>query len=193
MAHKEDRKARAAYGHEFEEAGLEWVSDPEKALSDITRQEYLDYVRDFKEHEKALVEQATTDTSLIDQAREDAPMAAELTRGIASRNAQRYGASLTPAQVKERERQLQLGNTLGTVNAVSNARIAQRDLNTQLLDSLIDVGQDINRSSQNQMASSAANWRNMQNQYRQAKANYRSQTYSTIGALGSAAIFAFAF
>lgn len=193
MAHKEDRKARAAYGQEFARAGLGWVSNPEEAYAEMTRQDYMDYQHDFKDMELALIEQSRTDTSLIDQAREDVPMAASLTSGIASRNAQRYGASLTPAQLSEQDRQLQLGNTLGGINAVSNARIAQRDANTGLRADLINIGQDVNRSSLQQMGASAQNFRNLQNQYQSAKSQSRAQTYGTIASLASTAIFALAF
>lgn len=191
--HKEDRKAKAEYGHEFSKAGLGWVSNPEEAYAEMTRQDYMDYNRDFRDMELDLIEQSQTDTSLIDQAREDVPMAARLTRGIASRNAERYGASLTPAQLREQERQLQLGNTLGGLNAISNARIAQRDANTGLLADLINVGQGVNRSSLQQMGSSAANFRQLQNNYSQAKAQSRAQTYGTVANLASTAIFALAF
>ena len=82
---------------EFEEAqpmsdsaGLAPVNDPDKVYADITRQDYLDYVRDYREFEKELLEKASTDTSLIDSAREDAQMAEQRTRDIAQRNVSRY-------------------------------------------------------------------------------------------------------
>jgi hypothetical protein len=87
---------------------------------------------------------------------------------------------------------LQFGNTLGGIQAVSDAKIAQRESNTQLLSDLINIGQDNNRASQRQLAQSAANKTQLDNAYRQAKANSRAQTYSTLGSLGAAAIFAFA-
>ena len=169
------------------------VSDPEQAYAAITRGEYLDYVQNFRDFENQLIQQARTDTSLIDQAREDAGMAATLTSGVASRNASRYGANLTPAQLQQRDLRLQRANTLGSIQSVNDARLAQREANTQLMSDLINIGQGVNRSSQNQLGASAQNFRNLQNSYTQAKAASKAQTYQTIGSLGAMAIMAFAF
>ena len=169
------------------------VSDPEQAYAAITRGEYLDYVQNFREFEDQLIQQARTDTSLIDQAREDAGMAATLTSGVASRNAARYGANLTPAQLQQRDLRLQRANTLGAIQSVNDARLAQREANTLLMSDLINIGQGVNRSSQNQLGASAQNYRNLQNSYTQAKAASKAQTYQTIGSLGAMAIMAFAF
>jgi hypothetical protein len=172
---------------------LPTVSDPEQAYAAITRGEYLDYVQNFRDFENQLIQQAQTDTSLIDQAREDAGMAATLTQGVASRNAARYGANLTPAQLQQRDLRLQRANTLGSIQSVNDARLAQREANTQLMSDLINIGQGVNRSSQNQLGASAQNFRNLQNSYTQAKAASKAQTYQTIGSLGAMAIMAFAF
>lgn len=169
------------------------VSDPEQAYAAITRGEYLDYVQNFRDFENQLIQQARTDTSLIDQAREDAGMAATLTSGVASRNASRYGANLTPAQLQQRDLRLQRANTLGAIQSVNDARLAQREANTLLMSDLINIGQGVNRSSQNQLGASAQNFRNLQNSYTQAKAASKAQTYQTIGSLGAMAIMAFAF
>lgn len=174
-------------------ANLPTVSDPEQAYAAITRGEYLDYVQNFRDFENQLIQQAQTDTSLIDQAREDAGMAATLTQGVASRNAARYGANLTPAQLQQRDLRLQRANTLGSIQSVNDARLAQREANTQLMSDLINIGQGVNRSSQNQLGASAQNFRNLQNSYTQAKAASKAQTYQTIGSLGAMAIMAFAF
>lgn len=173
--------------------GLPAVSDPDQAYANITRNEYLDYVSNYRGFEEDLISQAQNDTSLIDQAREDVGVAQGLASGISARNAQRYGASLTPAQMQQQERQLQRANTLGGVQSVNDARIAQREANTQLLGDLINIGQGVNRSSQNQLGSAAADATQRNNAYSQAKANSRANTYSTLGSLGAMAIMAFAF
>ena len=49
-------------------AGLPTVSDPDKTYAQITRNEYLDYVNNYRDFENQLIEQAQNDTSLIDQA-----------------------------------------------------------------------------------------------------------------------------
>lgn len=172
---------------------LPTVADPEQAYANLTRQEYLDYIQNYRGFEEQLLQKAQTDTSLIDQAREDVQVAQGLTAGIADRNAQRYGAALTPAQRQQQERTLQRANTLGGVQSINDARIAQREANTALLSDLINIGQGVNRSSQQQLGSAAADATARKNAYTQAKAASKAQTYSTIGSLGAMAIFAMAF
>jgi len=89
-------------------------------------------------------------------------------------------------------RSLQRSNTLGGIQSVNDARIAQREANTALLSDLINIGQGVNRSSQGQLGQSAANAAARQQQYEAARAQSRSQTYSTIASLGSMAIMALA-
>jgi hypothetical protein len=172
---------------------LPHVSDPDTAFASMTRQEYLDYVENFRDFEEDLIDQATTDTSLIDQARKDTGIAQQLTKGVAERNMSRYGASLTPAQLQQQNRGLQRANTLGGIQSISDARIAQREQNQRVLADLINIGQGVNRSSLNQMGSAAADATARKNAYTQAKAASKAQTYSTIASLGSAAIMAVAF
>jgi glutamate mutase epsilon subunit len=174
-------------------AVLPSVSDPEKAYAELTRQEYLDYIANYRNFEEQLINKAQTDTSLIDQAREDVGVAQTLTQGVANRNAQRYGVALTPAQIQQQQLRLQRANTLGGVQAINDARIAQRESNTQLLADLINIGQGVNRSSQQQLGSAAADATQRRNAYTQAKAASKANTYATVGSLASAAILAFAF
>ena len=174
-------------------ASLPVVADPEQAYANLTRQEYLDYIQNYRGFEEQLLEKAQTDTSLIDQAREDVQIAQGLTAGIAERNAQRYGAALTPAQRQQQSLTLQRANTLGGVQSINDARLAQREANTALLSDLINIGQGVNRSSQQQLGSAAADATQRRNAFTQAKAASKAQTYSTIGSLGAMAIFALAF
>lgn len=173
--------------------GLPNVNDPDEAYADITRQEYFDYIDGYRDFEEQLIEQAQNDTSLIDQARDDVQVAQGLALGISNRNESRYGAALTPAQRQQQDVRLQRANTLGGVQSVNDARIAQREANTALLSDLINIGQGVNRASQNQLGSAAADATQRKNAYQQAQAASRAQTYSTIGSLGAMAIMAFAF
>ena len=169
------------------------VSDPEQAYANLTRQEYLDYVKNYRGFEEELINKARTDKTLIEQARKDVGAASALTQGVASRNAQRYGVALTPAQIQQQELRLQRANTLGGIQSVNDAKIAQREANTALLADLINIGQGVNRASQQQLGSAAADATARKNAYPQAKAASKANTYSTIGSLASAAILAFAF
>jgi len=165
------------------------VSNPDQAFADITRNEYLDFINNYGDFENDLIAQSQNDTSLIDQAREDVASASALTRGVAQRNASRYGGQLTPAQRQQMDRRLELSNTLGGAQSVNDARLAQREMNTGLLNELINVGQGVNETSQNQLGQSAANASARNQAYQNARAQSRAQTYSTLGSLGAAALF----
>ena len=172
---------------------LPTVTDPDKTYAKITRQEYNDYVGEYRDFENKMIEEAQTDTSLIDYARENSGIASGLAQGISDRNASRYGAALTPAQMQQRGRSLQRANTLGGVQSINDARVAQREANTKQLSDLINIGQGVNRSSLSQMGSAAADATQRNNAFSQAKAASKANTYSTLGSLGSMAIMAFAF
>tara|TARA_Y100000361_G_scaffold31280_1_gene26169 strand:+ start:816 stop:1451 length:636 start_codon:yes stop_codon:yes gene_type:complete len=171
-------------------SSLPVVTDPEKTFASITRGEYEDYVRDYRDFELDQIRKAQTDTSLIDSAREDAATANRLAGQVAERNLSRYGANLTPAQRKQQERGLQRASTLGSIQALSDSRIAQREANQALLADLINIGQDLNRSSQSQLGSAAADANSRRQAYEAAKANSKAQTYSMAGSLASSAIIA---
>lgn len=172
---------------------LPTVDDPEQTFADMTRDDYLRYVKDYSKFEDDLIAKASTDTSLVDQARDDAKIAQGLTQGVASRNAQRYGVGLTPAQQLAQQRNIQLGTTLSGIQGVSDAQIAQRELNKSTLADLINIGQGVNRASQSQMSSAAGNQIDRRMAYDRAKAQSKMNTYSTLGSLGSLALIATGF
>lgn len=169
------------------------VEDPAAAYAQITRGEYNDFMNNYSEFEQDLINRARTDTSLIDQAREDSAMAGDLTKGIAARNSARYGNSLTPAQQKALRRSIDRGTALGSVQSLSNARIAQNEANTALMSDLINIGQGLNRSSQNQLGNAAQDQKAREMAYDNARSAHKAQTYSTLGTMGAMAIFAMAF
>ena len=152
---------------------LPTVADPDKAYADMTRNDYIDYVKNYREFEEELLERAQNDTSLIDQARENATNAQGLMSGIADRNAARYGVNLTPAQRQEQDRGLARANNLGQSQSVNDARIAQKELNQKAIGDLINIGQGVNRSSLGQMQNAAQNATQRKNAYDQAKAHLK--------------------
>lgn len=177
---------------QFNPVNLPEVKDPDKVYADITRQEYIDYVRNFRDTEEDLINRSQTDTSLIDQAREDASTSSALTAGIAQRNRERYGGQLTGAQSRELNRTTQRRSTLGGIDAINNARIAQDDTNRKLMSDLINIGQGVNRTAQNQLGSSAASAVQARQAYDNALASYRQNRSQTMGNMATAAILAFA-
>ena len=170
--------------------GLPTVDDPEKTFAQITRNQYLDFIKEYGDFEDDLIQKSQTDTSIVDQAREDAAIAPALATGIAERNTQRYGLGLTPTQVAERRKNIQLGSTLSGIQSVADAQLGQREVNKGILADLINIGQGVNRSAISTMGSASQNAADRKAAYRRDRASAKANQYSTIGALGSAAIFA---
>jgi len=191
MSYLSDMRAQmSGYGGN---SGLPSVTDPEATYAQITRDEYMDYIRDYRDFELAQIERSQTDTSLIDQAREDAPEAQRVARESQGRMLSRYGTNLTAAQRQQLNRTGQREGQLGVVNALGNARIAQREANTALLSDLINIGQGVNRASQSQLSSAASDANARGQAYDNAKAQSRQATYSTVGSIGAAALAFLAF
>ena len=166
------------------------VKDPEKVYAEMTRDDYLRFIKDYGKFEDDLIKKATTDTSIVDQAREDAQLSQGLTQGIASRNVQRYGVGLTPAQRAAQQRNIQLGTTLSGIQGVADAKIAQREINKGTLADLINIGQGVRRTSLDQMGDAAGNQIDRRMAYDRAKAQSKMNTYSALGSLASLAILA---
>lgn len=174
--------------------GLPTVADPRQTYAGITRDEYLNYKQQYGSFEKDLIEKAKNDTSLIDQAKADSVSGAtpRLMQAVSERNASRYGAALTPAQLQQQAAARQRGTTLGSVQSINDARIAQGEANTALMSDLINIGQGVNRSSQSQLGSAASDAQARENAYNQARSAAKAQTMSTVGNLASSAIIAWA-
>ena len=164
--------------------------DPEKTLAAITQKDYDDYLKNVQPLEMELLHKAKTDTSLIDQAREDRRNSNALMQGIVDRNATRYGATLTPAQIEAQKRALTTGTTLAGVQGVNNARIAQKDANRALMQDLIDIGQGVQRASLSSLGNAAASAAQRESAYKSAKAQHKANTYNMIGQIGGAALTA---
>lgn len=191
MSYLDDIRAQIrGYG---DNSGLPSVTDPEATYAQITRNEYMDYIRDYRDFELDQIERSQTDTSLIDQAREDAPETQRVARESQGRMLSRYGTNLTAAQRQQRYRTDQREGQLGIVNALGNARIAQREANTALLSDLINIGQGVNRASQSQLSSAASDANARGQAYDNAKAQSRQATYSAVGGIGAAALAFLAF
>ena len=188
---KEARNAKGFYGQREGDLTVykNGQVDPEATSAAITQAEYDNYTSNIKPIEMELLEKAKTDTSLIDQAVEDRDNSNALMTGIADRNADRYGAALTPAQRQQQERQLEMGTTLAGVQGVNDARVAQKDANRALMTDLIDIGQGVNRSSLSSLGNAAAAAQRRESAFKSARAQHKAQTYSMLGTLGAAAIF----
>ena len=162
--------------------------DAEQTLANITQADYSNYLRDIQPIEKELINKAQTDTSLIDQAKDDRDNSNQLMQGVVDRNASRYGAALTPAQMEQQERSLARGTTLGGIQGVNDARIAQKDTNRALMADLIDIGQGVNRSSLASLGNAAGAASQRESAYKTSKAQNKAQMYNVLGTAAAAAL-----
>jgi len=177
----------------FSTSTLPSVDDPEKAFADITRQDYEDYIQDYRGFEESLIDKAKNDTSLIDRAPEDAAKQAKIASGIQERNISRYGgAGLSIAQRQEQQRALQRQGQIGLAGGLNTARVAQRDINQTTLADLINIGQGVNRSSLSSMGTASQNAAAKASAYKNAKAAHTSSMVGLGSSLAATAIMAFA-
>ena len=188
---KAARRAKSFYGQREGDLTVykNGEVDPEATMAAITQAEYDDYLKNIKPMEMQLLDKAKNDTSLIDQAIEDRDNSNALMQGIADRNAARYGAHLTPAQMQAQRQQLQMGTTLAGVQGVNDACRSKRRKQSLMAD-LIDIGQGVNRSSLSSLGNAAQAAAQRESAYKSARAQHKAQTYSMLGTLGAAAIFA---
>ena len=164
--------------------GLPNVDDPEATFAGITRQDYMDYVNNFRDFEERLLN-LTNDDSLVRQAQEDQATQNRIAGEVQQRNLERYGgAGLSNAQRQQQQRSLQRGGQLGMVNTVNNARIQQRQINNALLNELIGIGQGVNQNSLSGLGDASAMAANRAAAYKNAKA----QHHSNMVGLGAAII-----
>lgn len=167
--------------------GLQNVQDPDKAFAGMLRQDYNDYIANFRDFENKLLGM-TEDTTLIDRSRENAKKQAEIAAGVQKRNMERYGGGgLSAAQLQESERSAQRGSQLSLAGTVNNARVKQREMNQALLQELIGIGQGVNARALEGLGTAAQGAVARRGAYKQAKANYASQ----MGNMGASILAAF--
>ena len=164
-------------------AGLPNVDDPEATFAGITRQDYMDYVDNFRGFEERLLA-LTDDDSLVKQAREDQATQNRIAGEVQQRNLERYGGGgLSAAQRQQQQRSLQRGGQLGMANTTNNARIRQREVNNALLNELIGIGQGVNQSSLSGLGDASAMAASRAAAYKNAKAQHHSNMVGLGGAV----------
>ena len=169
----------------YNSSSLPPVSDPDKTMANVAQSQYDSYITNFRDFENALID-ARDDTSLIDAVPEDVETQERIARGVQERNRQRFGYTSTMAEEAEAERDIQRGTALNLAGGLTNARLAQREQNMQLLGDLINIGQGVNRSSLSQLGSAGENAVMRRNAFEQAKAQSKAQRNSMIGSMGAA-------
>lgn len=175
----------------YQTSNLTSVTDPQSVYSDMARDDYDRYLKDFRAFEEELIK-ARDDTSLIDKSREDAALQARIAKGVSDRNRERYGgAGLSAAQIQEQNRAMQRGSNLAAVGGINNARVMQREVNQSTLADLINIGQGLNRNALSQLNTAAGLQSQREQAYKNAKAQHSANMIGMGGQLGSALLAAF--
>lgn len=159
----------------FDNLGLPQVDNPDKVFAQILRDDYANYINNFRDYERQLIGRLD-DTSLVDRTRENAKMQTEKAAAIQARNLERYGgAGLSAAQLQEQQRSAQRAGQLGLAGGVNQARVRQREMNNALLQEIIGIGQGINAGALQSLSTAAQGEVARRGAYKNAKAGYASQ------------------
>lgn len=167
----------------------EEIKDPDKVFADVTQRQQDRYKRDFRPFENELVQQAQTDTSLIDAVPEDVAQQSQIAQDIARRNRERFGFESTQALTAERQRAFQRGGVVNLAGGLNEARLAQLDQNQKVLSDLINIGQGVNRSSLQGLGAAAENAVARRNQYERDRVAYKNSQTSMLTTLAMGAMF----
>ena len=133
-----------------------------------------------REFEKDLVKK-TKDQALIDTALDDIAVQQNLAQGIVDRSRSRYGIATTGAFNLEQRRAIDRGRVNIASDALNNARISQDEQNTALLNELSNISNTINKQITQMGSSAALQTTNMENSYKAAKSQHKSNKYGIIG------------
>ena len=159
----------------FDNLGLPQVDNPDKVFAQILRDDYANYINNFRDYERQLIGRLD-DTSLVDRTRENAKMQTEKAAAIQARNLERYGgAGLSAAQLQEQQRSAQRAGQLGLAGGVNQARVRQREMNNALLQEIIGIGQGVNAGALQSLSTAAQGEVARRGAYKNAKAGYASQ------------------
>lgn len=163
--------------------------DPTNDLEGFLRSDYDNFMKEDAPFQDRLLQQAMNDTSIVDRAREVAPMEIEKQNQIMQRNLERYGGgNLSPAQRKEMQRAQQRGGSLATVNTINLARRNQREVNQALRAQLLASFNRQKAGATGMLAQSGLAQVSRENAYRNAKASYRGNLFKIGGSLIKGAI-----
>lgn len=164
----------------FDVDALPDVTDPAKTFADETLRQYELEVGLTKEFEKDLIKKSK-EQALIDTAVDDIAVQQNLAQGIVDRSRSRYGVATTGAFNLEQRRATDRSRVNIASDALNTARISQDETNTALLNALSNIANDINKTNLNMGASAAQNFTQMENSFKAARAQHKSNKYGIIG------------
>lgn len=161
----------------------------DEQLARLTREDY-DYRKKLLEQYEGELLSMRNDTSIIDNAREQAGNIASRGQEQIERNMSRYGAQQAGAQAMAADRNMQLAASQTSSDLINNAQIAQEEANLGVLGNLVSSG----RRRQKNALAGLGDVAGMESQRiaagQTAQANYRNQRNQTIGTMATLAGFA---
>jgi len=156
--------------------------DPDKAFAEVAKARNQFVRSTVRPFEEAMIGQLDSD-ELIQQAPVDAYNQSVLSEDIARRNLSRFGVAETRAARMQRATGNQLVRTIGVTDAVNNARLQQDTSNQELLNTLVNAAQGINKTALESLGTAAGLQIGRENAYSSARAASRSQRYGFFGSV----------
>lgn len=154
-----------------------------------TRDQWNHYLNTFAPLEKELIADINS-TAIVDNAAKTVANQTAAADGVLDRTMERYGMQNAPAVQQERlERQQALGDAANAAQTMNTARLDQRDRNMALASTMMQQGRGVAGSGMSALSSAASNEASRNSANAQLKAQRSAQTWSTIGTLGSIAMF----
>ena len=164
----------------YSAAALPEVGDPTQTFADETLRQYELEVGLTSEFEQELIAK-TKQQQLIDTAQADVQSQQELAEGIVDRSRSRYGIETTQAFNQEQARATQRSGALIASDALNISRINQDELNTQLLNQLSNLSNEVNKQNLQMGASAVNQYTVMSNSYKNARAQHKANKYGIVG------------
>lgn len=161
----------------------------DEELAALTREDYEYRKKFLREYEDQMFG-LKDDTSIIDNAREQAGNIASRGQDQTARNMSRYGTQQVGAQAMAANRNMQLDASQTGSDLLNNAQIAQEEANLGVLGNLVSSG----RRRQKNALAGLGDVAGMESQRiaagQQAQANWRNQRNQTLGTMATLAGFA---
>ena len=117
-----------------------------QAISDISRNDYLRFLREYGDFETNLFSQLDDDSG-VSEARRTATQQFGVAQGVDERNRSRFGVAAPEGLARTRN----LDETLGEVDVLNRSRLDTAASNDRLAGGLLDIGQGVNQASLSQI------------------------------------------
>jgi hypothetical protein len=148
---------------------LNTSDDPEQNLQALQHAEETEYQSIYRPIKQGLVDQVDS-TALVDDARDEAQLGIGQATARAKRAMGRFGLSPDALQAQQQGYALNSMGASHTANTVNNAFVNQFDRNTQLRDTMINVGQESRQSALSKVQHAGQIENSIENQNRINKA-----------------------